>query len=234
MDTYESHLAWYVNQYRALYPQSAAVLVKTRTTGLGFSNVGRSDNQAAVTPLRAILGDDDSDTTEPRLLIHALYGGGSSSLYHLYDLPPLPRHITIFDSAPGVWTYQFAFNLFTAGIKPGLVKTLLATPLGHLVGVLSWLFFGLLGVPDMPKTWATAHSDPTRNYEARRIYIYGGNAKMVSPATIDAHADEAEVKGFTVWKRELFDGSGHVAHARSDPDRYWRIVRETWVERALL
>ncbi|KAH7040071.1 uncharacterized protein B0I36DRAFT_343870 [Microdochium trichocladiopsis] len=29
---------------------------------------------------------------------------------------------------------------------------------------------------------------------------------------------------------EMFHGSGHVAHMRHDPDRYWRVVGETWAQ----
>jgi hypothetical protein len=29
-------------------------------------------------------------------------------------------------------------------------------------------------------------------------------------------------------QEELFEGSGHVGHARQEPERYWRAVMATW------
>ncbi|KAM7189470.1 Eukaryotic protein of unknown function (DUF829) domain containing protein [Rhypophila sp. PSN 637] len=229
MDARDEHLAWYIQKYRDLYPLASIVLIKAGTKGLALPSVGREDTAPAIAPIRAILCDGEG-ASEPRLLIHAFSGAGSSSLYHLYDLfsPVLPRHVTVFDSTPGVWTWSFASNLFTAGLRPGLVKSLIATPLVYLVALISWLLIKVLGiVPDGQRTWATAHNDPKKNQEACRAYIYSDVDKMVSPGTIQAHADDAAGKGFVVVRRELFEGSGHVAHARTDPDRYWRVVTET-------
>ncbi|KAM7194168.1 Eukaryotic protein of unknown function (DUF829) domain containing protein [Naviculisporaceae sp. PSN 640] len=195
-----------------------------------LAEVGRQDTASAIAPLRAIVGDSE-DGSKPRLLIHAFSGGGSSSLYHRYDLYQpaiLPLHVTIFDSTPGVWTWSFASNLFSAGLRPGLIKSLVATPLGYLVAVLSWLFIKVLAVvPDGQRTWAAAHNDPTKNRGACRTYSYSDVDKMAAPGTIEAHANDAIAKGFDVVKREIFEGTAHVAHARADPDRYWCVVVET-------
>ncbi|KAK4212069.1 hypothetical protein QBC37DRAFT_466613 [Rhypophila decipiens] len=210
MDARDAHLAWYIQKYRDLHPLASIVLVKARTKGLAFSSVGREDTAPAIAPLRAVLGDGD-EGSDPRLLIHAFSGGGSSSLHHLYDLydPILPRHVTIFDSTPGVWTWSFASNLFTAGLRPGLIKSLIATPLGHLVALVSCLLIKVLGVvPDGQRVCDVE--------------------KMVSHGIIQAHADDAAGKGFVVVCREIFAGSSHVAHARADPDHYWRVVTETY------
>ncbi|KAM7211948.1 Eukaryotic protein of unknown function (DUF829) domain containing protein [Rhypophila decipiens] len=211
MDARDAHPAWYTQKYRDLYPLASIVLVKVRTRGLAFSSVGREDTAPTIAPLRAVLG--------------------SSSLYHLFDLydPILPRHVTIFDSTPGVWTWSFASNLFTAGLRPGLMKSLIATPLGYLVALVSWLLIKVLGVvADGQRTWAAVHNDPKTNDEACRAYIYSDVDKMVSSGTIQAHADDAASKGFVVVWQELFAGNSHVAHARADPDRYWRVVTETY------
>ena len=246
MDARENHLAWFVNKYRVIYPHSTIILVKARTLGLAHSSIGRADAQAAVYALRNIFDGEDDDVPDdkpvnkpqdPRLLIHVFSGGGSSTLYHLYERYAahgdprkrvLPLHTTIFDSAPGVWTYRFASDMFTAGIKSPFLRAL-AWPFAHLIAILSWLLTFVLGVmPDGQTEWAEAHNDWARVREARRTYIYGNPDRLVSPGTIEAHANQAEVKGFVVFARELFEGSTHVAHARTDPERYWRVVTETW------
>ncbi len=65
--------------------------------------------------------------------------------------------------------------------------------------------------------------------EARRVYIYGPADRITPAAGVERHADEAEARAFRV-RREVFEGTGHVAHARKHADRYWRIVGQTWEE----
>ncbi|KAH8886292.1 hypothetical protein GQ53DRAFT_809825 [Thozetella sp. PMI_491] len=234
MDARDAHLAWFAQRYRIVFPRAAIVLVKARTVGLSVASIGRRDAQAAALPLRTVLGDGTHSGM--RLLIHAFSGGGSSSLYHLYNLygSPVPKHATIFDSTPGVWSYSFASNVLVAGVKNGLIKYLLAIPLSHVLAIISWLCISALAIaPDTQKIWATAHNNPAKNLETRRTYMYSDVDKIVSKTAIETHADEAEAKGFIVWRRELFEGSGHVAHAKSDPERYWRVVKETWEGKTL-
>lgn len=50
---------------------------------------------------------------------------------------------------------------------------------------------------------------------------------MVDYRVVEKHADHAEVKGFTVVRRERYRDSEHVAHARKYPERYWEVVRES-------
>ncbi len=233
MDALDVHLARYIQKYRDIYPQSAIILIKARLAGNGIARVGRGIVQPAIAPLRAILDDEDG-ASEPRLLIHVLSGGGSCSLHHLYRSysentggARIPKHVTIFDSAPGIFTFQFATNVLTAGIKAGWMKALIS-PMAYLVAIMYWVAINILGMADDQKTWASNHNDPASNNEARRAYIYSDTDKMVTSAIIEAHADEAERKGFQVWRRELFKGSPHVAHMRTDPERYWNIMKVAW------
>jgi hypothetical protein len=57
-----------------------------------------------------------------------------------------------------------------------------------------------------------------------RVYVYSTTDRMVDNASVEWSADEAEAKGWRV-RREMFVGSGHVAHAVQEPDRYWSLVR---------
>lgn len=54
---------------------------------------------------------------------------------------------------------------------------------------------------------------------------------MVDFRDVEAHADHAESQGYVVYRRDRFFDSQHVAHARSDPERYWCMVREAWENR---
>ena len=63
-----------------------------------------------------------------------------------------------------------------------------------------------------------------------RCYIYSKEDEMVSWENVEEHAAEAEGRGWRV-RRELFVGSGHVAHARVDSGRYWGVVQRVWESR---
>lgn len=253
MGARDAHLARYINQYRLMYPSSAILLVKGRLASLVFPHIGRRDTSPAVEPILATLTDHERSgapqlTARPRLLVHSLSGGGSCSLYHLYDhfpwrsrhqpdeqghitddnqpLSSLPQHITIFDSSPGAWSYQFNVDLLTAGIKLGWQR-MMVLPVAHLVAMIFWILIRCCGLPDNQKTYATAHNDPRKNHEVSRTYIYGSADKICPARFVELDAVEAKNKGFKV-QLERFEGSGHVEHIRTDPDRYWRIVKKAW------
>lgn len=252
MDARDVHLARYINQYKTMYPSSAILLVKGRLADLVFPSTGFRDTAPAVEAILAALADGENneasqDMMRPRLLIHSLSGGGSCSLYHLnnhFSQQParqldnegyggsnqqrssMPRHVTIFDSSPGVWSYQFNVELLTAAFKPGW-KRMIALPVAHLVAMTFWVLIRVFGLPDNQKTYATAHNDPRKNDEFSRTYIYSNTDKICPAKVVECDAAEAREKGFNV-RLERFEGSGHVAHIRVDADRYWRIVKEAW------
>ncbi|KAI0007838.1 hypothetical protein F4779DRAFT_628893 [Xylariaceae sp. FL0662B] len=214
MDARDIHLSRYINQYKMMYPSSAVLL-------------GLRDTAPTVGPILATLKDFESseahrDSMRPGLLIHSLSGGGPCSLYHLYNHFAQRReaqqneqgHITIFDSSPGAWSYQFN-------------RRAMMLPAAHLVATIFWVLIRIFGLPDNQKTYAAAHNDPRKDDELSRTYIYGSADKICPPRAVESDVAEATKKGFDV-RLERFDGSGHVAHIRVDPDRYWRIVKEAW------
>ncbi|KAI0014603.1 hypothetical protein F4780DRAFT_767543 [Xylariomycetidae sp. FL0641] len=245
MDARDAHLARYINQYRTLFPSSCILLVKSRFADLVLPSAAFRDTAPAVGPIRAALQEPAEQApgsrgpSAPRLLVHALSGGGSCSLYQLYhhfSLPQpggirsssrLPRHVTIFDSSPGLWSYRFNVDLLTASLKPGWHRLLLALPLAHLVAAVFWVLIRVCGLPDNQETYAAAHRDARRNDERARAYIYSGSDTLCPADCVEADAAEAKRMGFDV-RLERFEGSGHVAHVRADAERYWRVVKETW------
>jgi len=64
--------------------------------------------------------------------------------------------------------------------------------------------------------------------EVRRTYIYSEADALVDWRDVESHAAAAVENGFRDVRLEKFEGSMHVAHARADEGRYWRVVRETW------
>ena len=60
-----------------------------------------------------------------------------------------------------------------------------------------------------------------------RLYLYSQADEMVPWTEVEEHAEEARKAGLDV-RMERFEGSPHVAHARSDPERYWGAVKKVW------
>ena len=50
---------------------------------------------------------------------------------------------------------------------------------------------------------------------------------MVPWTEVEEHAEEARKAGLDV-RMERFEGSPHVAHARTDLERYWGTVKKVW------
>lgn len=245
MNATDGPLAKYIRQYQALYPSSAILLVKCTFAGMTFPWIGLPEARIAATTTRAVLEQDAAQPSPrsdavPHLLVHVFSNAGSTMLYHLYtayattgspdDAPKgatLPLHATVFDSTPAAFTYQTMLQGLLDG-APSTAVRLAVMPIAYLYVALIWTALTVLRVPDHIGDLAPrAHNDPARVRETRRVYIYGPADRITPAAGVERHADEAEARGFCV-QREVFEGTGHVSHARKHADRYWGVVRQTW------
>ncbi|AEO71920.1 uncharacterized protein THITE_2124813 [Thermothielavioides terrestris NRRL 8126] len=156
--------------------------------------------------------------------------------------PLLPRHVLLLDSTPGTFRYGATYRAFTAGLAGRPLALCLVAPLVHALCLAYWVQHVLLGRGRTGPLVAVARGlngdngdgggggsgdGKSPRGEVRRTYIYGPGDKLVDWRDVEAHADEAARRGFKV-RKEVFVGSEHVAHAVVDPERYWRVVRETW------
>ncbi|KAI1089497.1 hypothetical protein F5B19DRAFT_372610 [Rostrohypoxylon terebratum] len=250
MNAADGPLAKYVLQYEALFPTSAILLVTCTFAGMTVPWLGLREARVAATTTHAILAQDEtqaspkSDTDarappRPRLLLHVFSNAGSTMLYHLYTAyaatsssdgakgATLPSHTTIFDSAPASFTYQTLLQGILDGV-PSAAARLVVMPIAYLYVALIWTAVTVLRVPEHIGDLAPrAHNDPACVRESRRVYIYGPADRITPAAGVERHADEAKARGFRV-RREVFEGTGHVAHARKHADRYWHVVEQTW------
>lgn len=248
-------LAKYIHQYQAMFPASAILLVRCTFAGMTIPWIGMREARIAAATTRAVLEQDEAQAPShsgagerprrPRLLLHAFSNAGSTMLYHLYTAyaethslgaapkeTVLPLHATVFDSTPAAFGYRTLLQGILDG-APSAAARLAVAPIAYLYVAFVWAAVTLLRVPDHIGDLAPkAHNDPARVHEARRVYIYGPADRITPARGVERHADEAEALGFSV-RREVFEGSGHVAHARRHADRYWRVVSQTW-ERARL
>lgn len=232
MEARDLHLAKYVSKYQSLYPTSQILLIKCPARHMILRARGAQSVQPAVAIIQAAIGSGSGSGGEPELLIHLFSNGGSALLSHLYTaftaFTPslLPRHTTIFDSAPGEWSYAMASRATMSGIPAGWTR-LFAMPVVHLLCMLYWLLYIPWGRAHPFALERASHNDLTQVRERRRVYVYSERDELVTADMVERHAADAVRKGFEV-RLERFRGSAHCAHMLKDPDRYWAVVRDTW------
>src|SRR3569833_205956 len=242
-NTQDVHIAKYITKYQALFPATPILLIKCFGYHFRQPHTAVEQIQPAVPAVRAALesggggrSDVGSRSDAPSLLVHAFSNGGSSMVDHLYNAyreraragesPMLPAHVTIFDSTPGYWTLRRGVAAFTAGISGWLGYLVL--PLVYLSLILYHLRQFPFRRPDPLKQLGLNHNDRDKNgTEVRRAYIYSEDDKLIDWRNVEDNATDAQEKGFRV-RLEKFTKSPHVAHARTDPERYWSIVKEMW------
>lgn len=188
------------------------------------------DIRPAVSVVRAAVpaANDNNTTTassdaSPKILVHAFSNGGSSMLSHLRRAcgDSFPRHVTIFDSAPGQYSFERGHAAVTAGMGP-IMRTLIL-PFNLLAGLMYHIWF--LGRTDSMRFHANVNNEVKG--ELSRAYIYSETDKIVDWREVEEHTRDAKKKGYNV-RVEKFEGSRHVSHVMSDEKRYWEIVESTW------
>ncbi|EPE30542.1 hypothetical protein GLAREA_03509 [Glarea lozoyensis ATCC 20868] len=232
-DAKPTHLAKYILKYQTLYPAAQILLLRsTMSCILRPSQIGPAMKPAAIA-LRAAFQTSTAAVSSPPLVIHIFSNGGSSSIAKLYDQyaalaglsedTRLPPHVTIFDSAPGLFHISNSIAFISVSFSP--FQTLLATPLLYLWAIL-WSGAMALGLlPDLLGDTYKSHNHHEGNgREVRRVYVYSEEDKLSDFRDVEKHHAEAGRRGFET-RLEMWRGSRHVEHARGDGERYWGVVR---------
>ncbi|TXT11201.1 hypothetical protein VHUM_01952 [Vanrija humicola] len=243
MGAKDVHIAKYLTPYRAAYPSSPIVVIRTELSD--FLVPGRRDETDA-SSISSVSTSDIADSelsgvlvkprpARPELLIHVWSNGGGSVLAHLRAVlkkaqVTLPRYSFVLDSTPGQFHYRSTYTAFALSFPPWLRRIL--SPFLHAMVAWFWLrqnISRVFGGPGGPlRTAAASHNTPlARASEVRRAYIYSDGDKLIHAADVEEHARDAEARGFNV-RKENFGQSAHVAHMKADPERYWRVARETF------
>ncbi|KAB5528039.1 hypothetical protein GE09DRAFT_975575 [Coniochaeta sp. 2T2.1] len=235
----DKHIVKYLTGYQSLYPTSSILLIKLETLQVLIPSVGKKVVAPLAPLIRSLLPANKSDSTskKPRLLIHLFSNAGNCMKSHLYDHyaatarpntsddPVLPPHTTVWDSSPGVIVYRGTVSAFSFAFPAGWARWC-ALPFVHLVFAVLWVYYKIPGT-DVLAYYRERHNTPALVREVRRTYVYSDEDATIPAWGIEAHAAQARERGFDV-RLEKFEGSEHVAHMRHDPERYWRIARETW------
>ncbi|KAH7247773.1 hypothetical protein B0J15DRAFT_563124 [Fusarium solani] len=239
----ENHISKYVAKHQELFPGSTILVLKSFLRHMFFIQEARRELIPAVEVIRNVLGTDTAldGTKEPSLFIHTFSNTGLSTTYNLADVYAetaspddkdqgrLPLHATVLDSTPGRYEYRAIVSAVMFGVPRGRwLQRLVSLPLAHLLSSFMWVWIRVLGGRDWVPIWGDGANDPSRTVETCRSYVYSRVDPLVPHFVVEAHVKDAQDKGYSVLHQVDFGDSAHVTHARADPERYWKIVKETW------
>ncbi|RYO81105.1 hypothetical protein DL766_007190 [Monosporascus sp. MC13-8B] len=238
MDAQDAHIAKYITYYQTIYPTSTILLVIFTGRLLWSPAMQNSAAQPAASYVRSQVdsGALSAAPREPEVLVHVFSNGGATSMRNIYEVyrrktgRAFPPHAAVYDSCPGRWSAVRTYHVLTLGLR-GLVRLLLGPLLALLVAAMS-IWYGPLGFlagEDMLTRTHRIHNDRTLVRQTNRSYVYSKEDAMVGWRHIEEHARDAAAKGIPV-RREMYQGSAHVTHMRTDDRRYWKIVTDTWEE----
>ena len=219
----KAHIAKYVSDYVALYPNARIILVTSAFTDFLFGDRASQRNQLKLAIGALAAGHHTT------LLVHLFSNGGSHTLWRLAKMYQetqgclLPINALIYDSGPGKMTFQRVAAVLSLDLPRSFYLRLPGLCFVYMFIGFLWAM-GSLDIID--HVWHGLNSPGLVDSNAVRCYIYSKRDVMVSWRDVEDHADEAEAKLCTVQK-ELFGGQ-HVAHMRSDGRRYWNVVERVW------
>ncbi|KAL2202196.1 hypothetical protein CC79DRAFT_1338293 [Sarocladium strictum] len=237
----DNHIAKYVAKYRELFPDATIIVAKSFLRHFFWWPAARNELVPVADAIYGITKDHQEETRPP-MLLHLFSNTGLSTSWQLDNVfeakqkkenkPQPPKRVTIFDSSPGRYEYWSVALSLLHGIPPGQwLQTLILVPLAHLLSGGLFIYCRILGQEDWPTKWGKAANNPSRVQEVCRSYAYSSADRLVQAPAVEAHAEDARRRGFRVVDMVDFGAKSlHVAHARSDPARYWKLVSDTWEE----
>lgn len=226
-------LAKYVVEYRRLAPSSRIVFVRSSSYDFVL-RATKSAQQARITPaVKAIRASSDP---EDPVFLHMFSNGGVATMTHLLSTyqkltgKPLRVLSMVIDSAPGTATVPAAMKAFSFVFPRMWILRLISKMVLYTFLILHAAFRKLTGTLDAVALARKEINDSrllrgVSRKGVKRCYIYSDVDELVDWRDVERHATDAEAKGWLV-RREKFIGSPHVSHVRTDPERYWTIVRK--------
>ncbi|KAF9266431.1 hypothetical protein L218DRAFT_985576 [Marasmius fiardii PR-910] len=171
--------------------------------------------------------------------------GGASQLYTLSNLlrargithssyqPSIWRPISamIIDSSPANGTIQTGLRAFTMHIKSPFLRVSIRMILTVFFSI-RMFFDRILGIARPPfehvkSALNSPHLLPWMDLNTPRVYLYSRRDELVPWKEVEEHVKKAKARGLNV-EEEVFETAPHVALARTEPERYWEVVKRTW------
>lgn len=170
------------------------------------------------------------------ILIHVFSEGGSSKACELAEAyfvmtgRRLPVSALCFDSTPGHSRFRRLCNALSKSLPQVTVMRHAGLFVGSAVLGAIWVTYTAFKGYENNVISKTRRRllDPTHfDLSTPRCYLFSKDDTLIAWQDVREHAEESIENGVPV-NQVLFLGSGHVGHARQEPERYWDAVMATW------
>lgn len=231
----EAHISKYVAQYRKMFPSSRILVAQCPMAHVTFPWRTRGAIAPAIPFLRELAErqkkNDAAGDKSPKLLLQMFSNGGVHTASWIRRMlqegqpdrrDVMPRYVMLMDSCPGQFRWQSSYRAVMQSLPWW------SGPIIHAVIAMVCLYHYLRRLPPIQNRNAQALRSPKLlERECRRTYLYGTADDLVLWTDVEYNARKAKEAGFNV-RMEKFQGARHVAITRSEPERYWRAIRESW------
>lgn len=239
------HISKYLRGYQEQYPATQILLIQADTGNL----LWRPDDwqMPMFEPAVLAIKEHLNAASRPGILLHTFSNGGSHTAIQLAQAYrqsftssstektcELPINAIVFDSCPSPPRFQLGVK----AVSMGLPKNAVAQTLGVAVVFAMLGFFAVLhetGISELflAKACRQLNQPPFLKGTVPRTYIYSKMDTVIREEDVLQHAADArsslkESSADNIVRAEEFVGSQHVNHVSIDPERYWRIIADTW------
>lgn len=168
--------------------------------------------------------------------MHVFSEGGSNKACELATVyqhstgSRLPISALYLDSTPGHPRYLRLCSALAKSFPPIPVLKQLATIIAAvLLGTIWLLYHVFVGYANNPVSQSRKQLlDPKLfDLQVPRCYLYSKKDALIAWQDIYEHAGESMEHNGSVTE-VLFEHSGHVDHAREEPNRYWDAITTVW------
>ncbi|KAH6364885.1 hypothetical protein HBI34_157980 [Parastagonospora nodorum] len=231
------YIAKYTEQYQRLFPSTSIMVIATTAKDLCLRNSKRKQDRLRLAIDRISSVDSCSASSSPTsILLHVFSEGGSNKACELAEAyfnttsRKLPVSALCFDSTPGHPRFRRLCDALGKSLPPIPVLKHASLLVGSAILGAVWVTYNVfIGFENNVITQSRQRLlDPTHfDLSAPRCYMYSQEDALIAWQDIKEHAGESMDYNVPV-NEVLFEGSGHVGHARQEPQRYWNSVMATW------
>jgi hypothetical protein len=230
------HISKYTSEYSTMFPSSHIMVITTSSADFIFRNSKRKQHrlQPAVKYISNL--QHIPCRNNGGILMHVFSEGGSNkacelaTAYQRSTGTRLPLSALYLDSTPGHPRYLRLCSALAKSFPPIPVLKQLATVIATIVLGFIWILYHVfVGYSNNPVSKSRRQLlDPTLfDLKTPRCYLYSKKDALIAWQDVYEHAGESMEHSGAVTEI-IFESSGHVDHARREPNRYWDAVTTVW------
>jgi hypothetical protein len=229
------HIQSYREEYQVMFPLTPGMLITTTIVDVCIRD-SKSKQKRLLPAVKWIADQLPKERTAKQILMHVFSEGGSNKACELAEAysntedSPLPVSAWILDSTPGRPRFRSLCDAASKSPSPVPCFRVVSLPLSCImVGTIWVVYCGIKGFEHniISMTRKRLMNASVWDFSAPRCYIYSNEDALIAHQDIEDHAADSKRLGIPVTLHN-FETSGHVNHARVDPNAYWNAVLDTW------